>query len=183
MRPPPIGWLVGTVPSMTAETLNKPQVAVVPLTPAVHDLALKLHDHPLDHSCLNDSTVQEGMGAIRHVLIERAQPLYRAEFALLGRAFRNAQSVTTLLANAPRYLVEGMSLVLIAAVAIARQPGASPRASNADLTVIIVAHCLSTLRHCSRTVQLHARRMIAAGSFAEVIGSEVETHRLRASTA
>lgn len=69
--------------------------------------------------------VQEGMGAIRDVLIERAQPLYLAKFAQLDRAFRNAQSVTTLLANAPRYLVEGMGLVLIAVVAIvmARQPG------------------------------------------------------------
>lgn len=69
--------------------------------------------------------VQEGMGAIRDVLIERAQPLYLAKFARLDRAFRNAQSVTTLLANAPRYLVEGMGLVLIAVVAIfmARQQG------------------------------------------------------------
>ena len=69
--------------------------------------------------------VQEGMGAIRDVLIERAQPLYLAKFAQLDRAFRNAQSVTTLLANAPRYLVEGMGLVLIAVLAIAmsRQPG------------------------------------------------------------
>jgi ATP-binding cassette subfamily B protein len=69
--------------------------------------------------------VQEGMGAIRDVLIERAQPLYLAKFARLDRAFRNAQSVTTLLANAPRYLVEGMGLVLIAVVAIAMagQPG------------------------------------------------------------
>jgi ABC-type bacteriocin/lantibiotic exporter with double-glycine peptidase domain len=69
--------------------------------------------------------VQEGMGAIRDVLIERAQPLYLAKFAQLDRAFRNAQAVTTLLGNAPRYLVEGMGLVMIAVVAIAmaRQPG------------------------------------------------------------
>jgi ABC-type bacteriocin/lantibiotic exporter with double-glycine peptidase domain len=70
-------------------------------------------------------TIQEGMGAIRDVLIERAQPLYLAKFARLDQSFRNAQSVTTLLANAPRYLVEGMGLVLIAVLAIvmARQPG------------------------------------------------------------
>jgi ABC-type bacteriocin/lantibiotic exporter with double-glycine peptidase domain len=69
--------------------------------------------------------VQEGMGAIRDVLIERAQPMYLAKFGRLDRAFRNAQAVTTLLANAPRYLVEGMGLVLIAivAIAMARQPG------------------------------------------------------------
>ncbi|WP_165611291.1 ABC transporter ATP-binding protein [Sphingomonas jatrophae] len=69
--------------------------------------------------------VQEGMGGIRDVLIERAQPLYLAKFARLDRQFRDAQSLTTLLANAPRYLVEGMGLVLIAVLAIfmSRQPG------------------------------------------------------------
>lgn len=69
--------------------------------------------------------IQEGMGAIRDVLIERAQPLYLAKFARLDQSFRDAQSVTTLLANAPRYLVEGMGLVLIAvlAIAMARAPG------------------------------------------------------------
>ncbi|WBO20824.1 ABC transporter ATP-binding protein [Sphingomonas abietis] len=74
--------------------------------------------------------IQEGMGAIRDVLIERAQPLYLAKFARLDQSFRDAQSLTTLLANAPRYLVEGMGLVLIAVLAIAmsRQPGGLPAA-------------------------------------------------------
>lgn len=69
--------------------------------------------------------IQEGMGAIRDVLIERAQPLYLAKFARLDRSFRDAQSLSTLLANAPRYLVEGMGLILIAGLAIfmSRQPG------------------------------------------------------------
>lgn len=69
--------------------------------------------------------LQEGVGAIRDVLIERAQPLYLDKFARLDRSFRDAQSVTTFLANAPRYLVEGMGMVLIAALAVgtSRQPG------------------------------------------------------------
>ena len=58
--------------------------------------------------------IQEGMGAIRDVLIERAQPLYLEKFASLDRSFRDAQAVTTFLANAPRYLVEGLGMVLIA---------------------------------------------------------------------
>jgi ABC-type bacteriocin/lantibiotic exporter with double-glycine peptidase domain len=60
---------------------------------------------------------------------------------------------------------------------------ASIRALDADLTVIIVAHRLSTLRHCSRIIQLDGGRIIAEGSFAEVIGSEAEHHQLRASGA
>ena len=69
--------------------------------------------------------IQEGMGAIRDVLIERAQPLYLRKFARLDQSFRDAQSVTTFLANAPRYLVEGVGMVLIALLAVgaSRQPG------------------------------------------------------------
>jgi ABC-type bacteriocin/lantibiotic exporter with double-glycine peptidase domain len=69
--------------------------------------------------------IQEGMGAIRDVLIDRAQPLYLRKFAALDQSFRDAQSVTTFLANAPRYLVEGMGMVLIAVLAVhaSRQPG------------------------------------------------------------
>jgi ABC-type bacteriocin/lantibiotic exporter with double-glycine peptidase domain len=69
--------------------------------------------------------IQEGMGAIRDVLIERAQPLYLRKFGQLDQSFRDAQSVTTFLANAPRYLVEGVGMVLIAVLAVAasRQPG------------------------------------------------------------
>lgn len=69
--------------------------------------------------------IQEGMGAIRDVLIDRAQPLYLRKFAVLDQSFRDAQSVTTFLANAPRYLVEGMGMVLIAVLAVhaSRQPG------------------------------------------------------------
>jgi ABC-type bacteriocin/lantibiotic exporter with double-glycine peptidase domain len=69
--------------------------------------------------------IQEGMGAIRDVLIERAQPLYLRKFARLDQSFREAQSVTTFFANAPRYLVEGMGMVLIAllAAAASRQSG------------------------------------------------------------
>ncbi|SFG20464.1 ABC-type multidrug transport system, ATPase and permease component [Novosphingobium sp. CF614] len=69
--------------------------------------------------------IQEGMGSIRNVLIERAQPLYLRKFAHLDQSFRNAQSVTTFLANAPRYLVEGVGMILIAGLAAvaSRQPG------------------------------------------------------------
>lgn len=69
--------------------------------------------------------IQEGMGSIRNVLIERAQPLYVRKFGHLDQSFRNAQSVTTFLSNAPRYLVEGIGMILIAGLAYlaSRQPG------------------------------------------------------------
>jgi ATP-binding cassette, subfamily B, bacterial PglK len=69
--------------------------------------------------------IQEGMGSVRDVLIERAQPLYLRKFARLDQSFRDSQSLTTFLANAPRYLVEGIGMVLIAILTIfaANQPG------------------------------------------------------------
>jgi ATP-binding cassette, subfamily B, bacterial PglK len=69
--------------------------------------------------------IQEGMGSVRDVLIERAQPLYLRKFARLDKSFRDGQSLTTFLANAPRYLVEGIGMVLIAILTIfaANQPG------------------------------------------------------------
>jgi ABC-type bacteriocin/lantibiotic exporter with double-glycine peptidase domain len=60
---------------------------------------------------------------------------------------------------------------------------ASIRELDADLTVIIVAHRLSTLRHCSRIIQLDAGRIVAEGTFAEIIGDEADSHRLKASIA
>ena len=70
-------------------------------------------------------TIQEGVGAIRDVLIDRAQPVYLRKFGRLDDAFRRAQAITSFVGLAPRYIVEGLGLVLIALLAIqaARQPG------------------------------------------------------------
>jgi ABC-type bacteriocin/lantibiotic exporter with double-glycine peptidase domain len=91
--------------------------------------------------------IQEGMGAIRDVLIERAQPLYLRKFARLDQSFRDAQSVTTFLANAPRYLVEGVGMVLIALLAVgaSRQPGGLPAALPALGALAIGAQRLMPL--------------------------------------
>ncbi len=61
--------------------------------------------------------VQEGIGAIRDVLLDRAQPIYLKRFAALDDAYRNAQAMTTFLGMAPRFLIEGIGMVLIALVA------------------------------------------------------------------
>lgn len=70
-------------------------------------------------------TIQEGMGSIRDVLLDRAQPVYLRKFSRLDDDFRRNQAISTFVANAPRYVVEGLGLVLIALLAIhaARQPG------------------------------------------------------------
>ena len=70
-------------------------------------------------------TIQEGLGGIRDVLVDRAQPVYLRKFRRLDDEFRRAQAVTTYVASAPRYVVEGLGMVMIAMLAIhaARQPG------------------------------------------------------------
>ena len=42
-----------------------------------------------------------------------------------------------------------------------------------DLTVIIVAHRLSTLRNCTRVVEIAAGKIARIGSYEEIIGSGI----------
>jgi len=69
--------------------------------------------------------VQEGLGGIRDVILDRSQPLFERSFAREDARFRRAQSVNTFIATAPRYLVEAAGIVAIALIAwaMSRQPG------------------------------------------------------------
>ena len=60
----------------------------------------------------------EGLGGIRDVLLDRSQNTFIARFAETEAELRNAQSVNNFIAQAPRFIVEGMGLVLVAALAI-----------------------------------------------------------------
>ena len=70
-------------------------------------------------------TVQEGVGGIRDVLIDQAQPVYLAKFARVDSEFRDAQALSEFLGAAPRFVFEALGMVLIAVLALvlSRQPG------------------------------------------------------------
>ena len=69
--------------------------------------------------------VQEGLGGIRDVILDRSQPVFLAKFMELDRRFRDAQTVNYFISAAPRFILEASSVILIAILALylAGQPG------------------------------------------------------------
>jgi ABC-type multidrug transport system fused ATPase/permease subunit len=70
-------------------------------------------------------TLQEGLGGIRDVLLDHSQPIFVAKFARLDDRFRQAQAANQFIGAAPRYVVEGGGVVLIAllTVYVSDRPG------------------------------------------------------------
>lgn len=63
--------------------------------------------------------MQEGLGGIRDVLINQSQPTFVEIFRRAEANFRSARTLTTFLANGPRFVVEALGMIMIAAVAVA----------------------------------------------------------------
>jgi ATP-binding cassette, subfamily B, bacterial PglK len=62
--------------------------------------------------------MQEGLGGIRDVLIDRSQPVFIGAYERCEARFRDARSRIALYANAPRFMIEGAGMVMIALVAV-----------------------------------------------------------------
>ena len=62
--------------------------------------------------------MQEGLGGIRDVLIDGTQAVFVDTFATAEAGLRDARSHNALYANAPRFLVEGLGIILIVLVAV-----------------------------------------------------------------
>lgn len=63
--------------------------------------------------------VQEGLGAIRDVLIDNSQPVYVQKFARFDSRLRDAQATNAFIGVAPRFLVEALGMVFIVLLALA----------------------------------------------------------------
>jgi len=70
-------------------------------------------------------TMQEGVGGIRDILLDRSQPIFIDLYERAEAGFRDARIRNAVLAGAPRFIVEAMGMVLIAAVAVVvvQRPG------------------------------------------------------------
>jgi ATP-binding cassette, subfamily B, bacterial PglK len=70
-------------------------------------------------------TMQEGLGGIRDVLLDRSQPVFVETYAQAESDFRDARLRNAVLAGAPRFVVEavGMVLIAVAAVTMVQRPG------------------------------------------------------------
>lgn len=70
-------------------------------------------------------TLQEGMGGIRDVLLDRSQAVFLAKFERIDARFRTAQAANQFFASAPRYAIEAAGVVLIAVLSlfVSHRPG------------------------------------------------------------
>jgi ABC-type multidrug transport system fused ATPase/permease subunit len=59
-------------------------------------------------------TLQEGLGGIRDVILDQAQPIYVERFSRIDLALRDAQASIGVIGAAPRFAIEGAGMVVIA---------------------------------------------------------------------
>ncbi len=69
--------------------------------------------------------LQEGMGGIRDILLDGTQPFFTGVYERADRRFRRARGNNAVISGSPRYAMEALGMVLIAAMAFAmsRQGG------------------------------------------------------------
>jgi ATP-binding cassette subfamily B protein len=70
-------------------------------------------------------TVQEGLGGIRDIILDRSEALFEAKFREIDKSYRRAVAANQFVAGAPRFVVEAAGLVAIALVTLAMslEPG------------------------------------------------------------
>jgi ATP-binding cassette subfamily B protein len=59
-------------------------------------------------------TMQEGLGGIRDVLLEQSQEVFETKFKNVDYQYRRAQVINNFISLAPRYIVEGAGIVMLA---------------------------------------------------------------------
>lgn len=81
-----------------------------------------------------NKAMQEGLGAIRDVILDNNHPVYVAQFAKADLAQRHAQATNMVLAGAPKYVIESLGLILIVGLAYVLASG--PNGAAAALPVL-----------------------------------------------
>ncbi|CAN7662187.1 ABC transporter ATP-binding protein [Phenylobacterium sp. LjRoot225] len=80
---------------------------------------LRLNSKIIAHNnTLRLKTVQEGLGGIRDVIIDQAQPVYVRKFAEVDTKVRDAQAVNAMISVTPRFVLEGLGMAAIALLAL-----------------------------------------------------------------
>jgi ABC-type multidrug transport system fused ATPase/permease subunit len=74
--------------------------------------------------------IQEGLGGIRDIILDRSQPLFEDEFRAIDRRYRRSIAINGFISQAPRYAIEAAGITTIALIALAMsfQPGGILRA-------------------------------------------------------
>jgi ATP-binding cassette, subfamily B, bacterial PglK len=97
--------------------------------------------------------IQESLGAIREIIIDQNQPMFLRIFKSNNRAVRAAQAQNQFMSQSPRYLLETMGVVIIAAIAYAMtiQNSSSSDVTFALSTLAVIALGLQRLLPLAQT--------------------------------
>ena len=106
--------------------------------------------------------LQEGIGGIRDVLLDGTQPVYYEVFRNADRTLRRALGTIIVVSNSPRFLMEALGMVLIAALAFA---------------ITRTAGGIATALPVLGVIAFGAQRLLpvlqqAYGSWATIVGSQ-----------
>ena len=80
--------------------------------------------------------LQEGLGGIRDVLLDNAQPIYVAKFARIDTKLRDAQAANALISVTPRFVVEAFGMIFIVGLALVMTAEGHIQASLPVLAVL-----------------------------------------------
>ncbi len=109
--------------------------------------------------------LQEGLGGVRDVLLDGTQPVYCDIYRKADHQFRRAQGNNTFIAQSPRYIMEAMGMVLIAALAYAL----SLQAGGIDTALpVLGALALGAQRLLPALQQIYNAWATIAGSYASL---------------
>ncbi|WP_245261575.1 ABC transporter ATP-binding protein [Ancylobacter sp. FA202] len=61
--------------------------------------------------------MQEGLGGIRDILIDRSQPVFIEAYERTEASLRDARAASSFAAQSPRFIVEGLGMIVVAVVA------------------------------------------------------------------
>jgi len=67
--------------------------------------------------------VQEAIGGLRHIILDHSQPAFEEKFNALDDVFRKAQSNSGFINIAPRFVVEGLGVLVVTLVALQASAG------------------------------------------------------------
>jgi len=108
--------------------------------------------------------LQDGLGGIRDVLLEGAQPLYYQEYSKANQSLRRAQGSNIFIALSPRFAIETLGMVLIAVFAYSLS-----RSGNvATVFPVLGALALGAQRLLPALQQSYAAWVSIAGNYASL---------------
>jgi ABC-type multidrug transport system fused ATPase/permease subunit len=105
--------------------------------------------------------VQESLGGIRDIIIDRSQDIYLDAFRAVDWRLAQARSRTSFISSAPRFLIEAAGMVVIAALALAL----SQRSGGLTAAIpVLGGMALGALRLLPFLQQLYASWTVLAGN-------------------